>query len=129
MAILLFREPLGNDHRDIVEFINLMGRIKDTLKLDQVPHYSTIHKFRAQTPSTILSRFLNRTLNLFYSGGEIVPITAIDSSGFPVCTPVIIVILGIQGRLGIKFDWNRYTQAGDPLLQDLVETSIRHKTC
>jgi len=54
MAILLFREALHTDYRDVVELINLMGRIKDILQLDQVPHYSTIHKFMARTPSTIL---------------------------------------------------------------------------
>ena len=82
MAILLFREALSTDYRDVVELINLRGRIKDILKPDQVPHYSTIHKFLARTTSIILSRFLNRTLKIFYSRGEIVLITAIDSSGF-----------------------------------------------
>ncbi|ACL17585.1 IS5-like element ISMepa1 family transposase [Methanosphaerula palustris] len=82
MAILLFREALGTDYRDVVELINLMGRIKDILNLDQVPHYSTIHKFMARTPSAVLSIFLNKTLKLFYSWGEIVPTTAIDSTGF-----------------------------------------------
>jgi len=82
MAILLFREALGTDYHDVVELINLRGRIKVILKLDQVPHYSTIHKFMAWTPSTIFSRFLNKTLKLCYSRGEIIPIIAIDSSGF-----------------------------------------------
>ena len=58
MAILLFREALSTDYRDVVELINLMGRIKGILQLDQVPHYSTIHKFMARTRSTIFSRFL-----------------------------------------------------------------------
>lgn len=82
MAILLFREALGTDYRDVVELINLMGGIKDILQLDQVPHYSTIHKFMARTSSGVLSIFLNKTLKLFYSWGEIVPTTAIDSTGF-----------------------------------------------
>ncbi|ACL17147.1 IS5 family transposase [Methanosphaerula palustris] len=82
MAILLFREAHCIDYRDVVELINLMGRIKSIFQLDQAPHYSTIHKFMARTPSIFFSRFLNKTLKLFYSWGEIVPITAIDSSGF-----------------------------------------------
>jgi len=81
MAILLFREALSTDYRDVVELINLMGRIKDILQLDQVPHDSTIHMFMARTSSGVLSRFLNKTLKLFYPRGEIVTTTAIDSSG------------------------------------------------
>jgi len=53
MAILLFREALGTDYRDVVELINLMGRIKGILQLDLVPHYSTIHKFIARTSSGV----------------------------------------------------------------------------
>nr|WP_246269975.1 IS5 family transposase [Methanofollis tationis] len=82
MAILLFREALRTDYRSTVELIDLMDGIKEILQLDQVPHYSTIHKFMARIPSAIFSILLNKTLKSFYSWGEIIPITAIDSSGF-----------------------------------------------
>jgi hypothetical protein len=36
------------------ELINLRDRIKDILQLDQIPHYTTIHKFMARTPSELL---------------------------------------------------------------------------
>jgi hypothetical protein len=49
---------------------------------DDKSNDSTIHKFMTRIPSAIFSIFLNKTLKLFYSWGEIVPITAIDSSGF-----------------------------------------------
>lgn len=82
MAILLFREVLRTDYRATVDLIDLMDEIKEILHLEQVPHYSTIHKFMVRIPSAILSILLNKTLKFFYSWGEIVPITAIDSSGF-----------------------------------------------
>ena len=82
MAILLFREIIGTDYRDTIDLIDLTERIKDILQLRQVPHYSTVHKFMARIPSQIFTKILNKTLNLFYSPREVIPITAIDSSGF-----------------------------------------------
>ena len=82
MTILLLREALGTDYRDTVDLVELLGPIRDLLQLEQVPHYSTIHKFMARVPSLLFTRMLKKTLALFYSAGEIVPITAIDASGF-----------------------------------------------
>jgi hypothetical protein len=82
MAILLFREAFGTDYRDTVAHLDLTGRIKALLRLDQVPHYSTLHKFMARMSSLIFTRTLKQTLTLFHFRGESIPITAIDSSGF-----------------------------------------------
>lgn len=82
MTILLLREALGTDYRDTVDLVELLGPIRDLLQLEQVPHYSTLHKFMARVPSLLFTRMLKKTLALFYSAGEIVPITAIDASGF-----------------------------------------------
>ena len=48
MAILLFREAFGTDYRDTVAHLDLTGRIKALLRLDQVPPLSTLHKFMAR---------------------------------------------------------------------------------
>ena len=82
MAFFIFREVLGTDYRDIIDLIDIADRIKDILQLSQIPHYSTIHKFMTRISSKIFTKILNKTQNLFYSLGEIIPTTAIDSSGF-----------------------------------------------
>ncbi len=82
MTILLVREVLGTNYRDTVDLVELLEPIRDLLQLERVPHYSTIHKFMARIPSVIFTRMLKKTLLLFYSTGDIIPLTAIDASGF-----------------------------------------------
>ena len=82
MTILLVREVLGTNYRDTVDLVELLEPIRDLLQLERVPHYSTIHKFMTRIPSVIFTRMLKKTLLLFYSTGDIIPLTAIDASGF-----------------------------------------------
>ena len=69
MAILLLREKLRTDYRATVELIELLTPIKHLLQLEQVPHYSTIHKFMTRAPSLFFKILLKRTLYVFYSFG------------------------------------------------------------
>lgn len=50
MTILLLREALGTDYRDTVDLIELLDPIKDPLQLEQVPHYSPLHRFMTRAP-------------------------------------------------------------------------------
>ncbi len=81
MTILLLREALGTDYRDTVDLVELLDPIRDLLQLEQVPHYSTLHKFMTQVPSLLFTRMLKKILVLFYFAREIIPITAIDAPG------------------------------------------------
>ena len=69
MALLLLREKLSTNYRDTVELIELLTPIKHLLQLEQVPHYSTIHKFMTRVPSFLFTILLKRTLDAFYSVG------------------------------------------------------------
>jgi hypothetical protein len=50
MTILLLREALGTNYRDTVDLVELLEPIKDLPQLEQVPHYSTLHKFMTRVP-------------------------------------------------------------------------------
>jgi len=48
----------------------------------EIPHFTTLQKFFHRIKSLYLRYIFGKTVNLFYSGDDIIPITAIDSSGF-----------------------------------------------
>ncbi len=82
MTILLLWETLSTDYRDTVDFFDLLNQIKDLLQREQVLRYPTLHMSMIGVPSLFFAILLKKTLNHFYSVGEIVSITAMDSPGF-----------------------------------------------
>jgi len=66
----------------MTEILELMTPLQEHLDLARVPHFTTLPKFMARIRSMSLNILLKRILHLVYRWGEIIPITAIDSSGF-----------------------------------------------
>jgi len=50
--------------------------------LSAVPHFTTLQKFFFRIKTLYLRYAFGKTLNLFYSNNDPIPVTAIDSSGF-----------------------------------------------
>ena len=82
LTLLLLKEYLAEDYRDIVELIEIMDSIRQKIDLEEIPHFTTIQKFCHRIKSFVFDRLLNRLMKLFYDWGERIPCTAIDSSGF-----------------------------------------------
>ena len=59
-----------------------MERVQELLGLSVVPHFTTLQKFLFRIKSLYLRITFKKTLNLFYTTDDKIPITAIDSSGF-----------------------------------------------
>jgi len=59
-----------------------MEGVQEILDLSEVPHFTTLQKFISRIKTLYLRFTFRKTVNLFYSSDENIPITAIDSSGF-----------------------------------------------
>ena len=59
-----------------------MELVQEILGLSVIPHFTTLQKFLCRIKSLYLRLTFKKTVSLFYSTDDIIPITAIDSSGF-----------------------------------------------
>jgi hypothetical protein len=59
-----------------------MNGVQEILDLSEVPHFTTLQKFLCRIKSLYLRLTFKKTVKLFYSADESIPVTAIDSSGF-----------------------------------------------
>jgi len=82
LTLLLLKEYLSEDYRDTVELIEIIESLREKIHLNDVPHFTTIHKFCQRIRTSTFTRILNRLIMTFYDWGEKISCTAIDSSGF-----------------------------------------------
>jgi len=59
-----------------------MERVQEILDRSIVPHFTTLQKFLCRIKTLYLRITFRKTVNLFYSNDNTIPVTAIDSSGF-----------------------------------------------
>jgi len=59
-----------------------MDGVQEILDLSLIPHFTTLQKFISRIKTLYFKITFRKTVDLFYSSDENIPITAIDSSGF-----------------------------------------------
>jgi hypothetical protein len=82
LVLVLFKDYRNQHYREFVEDVGDMEKIQEILNLSIVPHFTTLQKFLCRIKSLYLRITFRKTLNLFYTNDDKIPITAIDSSGF-----------------------------------------------
>ena len=82
LTLILFKEYRKEDYRTIIWNLEEMDRIREVLELATIPHFTTLQKFFCRIKPIHFDILLKSTLKIFYSPGDTISITAIDSSGF-----------------------------------------------
>src|SRR4030042_2253907 len=82
LVLILFKDYRNQHYREFIEDVGDMEQIQQVLGLSTIPHFTTLQKFLFRIKSLYLRYVFGKTLNLFYFNDDIIPITAIDSSGF-----------------------------------------------
>jgi len=82
LILVLFKDFRNQHYREFIDDVGDMEGVKEILDLSEVPHFTTLQKFLCRIKSLYLRFTFRKTVNLFYSSDEKIPITAIDSSGF-----------------------------------------------
>jgi len=82
LTLLLFKEFRKEDYRTVISNLEEMDRIRESLGLTTIPHFTTLQKFFCRIKPIYLDLLFKCTLKRFYSEDGSIPITAIDSSGF-----------------------------------------------
>jgi len=59
-----------------------MERVQEILELTSIPHFTTLQKFLGRIISLYLRLTFKKTVRMFNSADDRIPITAIDSSDF-----------------------------------------------
>jgi hypothetical protein len=82
LTILLFKEYRKDDYRTVICDLEEMDRIRESLGLISIPHFTTLQKFICRIKPIYVDILFKCTLKIFYSPDDTISITAIDSSGF-----------------------------------------------
>ena len=79
ITVLGLMKYLRTDYRGVIEQLDLMPEVRQAIGLNQLPHFTTIHKFLQRFNRYRFDRLLDQTVDLFETG----PVTlAIDGTGY-----------------------------------------------
>ena len=82
LVLILFKDYRNQHYREFIEDVGDIKRVREILDLSQAPHFTTLQKFLRRIKSIYLRLTFKKTVKMFYSTDEGIPVTAIDSSGF-----------------------------------------------
>jgi transposase len=127
LALLVFKEYLGERYRDFVQLVEIMNIVQDQLELKEIPHYSTLCKFSKRISSTVLNQLFRKACSFMSEWKHVTTIVAIDSSGF---TPDSASIYYSDRTGKIRHDYLKTTISVDSdhisLLAFQITNSRRH---
>jgi len=82
LVLILFKDFRNQHYREFIEDVEDMEGVQEILDLSTVPHFTTLQKFLLRIKSLYLRLIFKKSVRMFYSTDDGIPVTAIDSSGF-----------------------------------------------
>jgi hypothetical protein len=82
LTLVLFREFRNQHYREFIDDVGDMERVQEILGLSVMPRFTTLQIFLCRIKSLYIRLTFKKPVNLFYSIDDLIPITAIGSSGF-----------------------------------------------
>jgi hypothetical protein len=81
-VLILFKDYRNQRCRDFIEDIGDMDSIQQELEYYIMPHFTNLQKFFCRIKTLYIRYAFRKTMSLFYSNDDPIPVIEIDSSGF-----------------------------------------------
>lgn len=91
LILLLLKEYLSEDYRDKVGLNVIMDSLRENIHLNEVPHFTTIHRFCQWIRSSTFSQGLNRLTKMLCEWGKRYPVRLSTPPGSRALKPVTII--------------------------------------
>lgn len=123
MIVLCFlKEFLDVDYRSLISFVESNEQVKSELKMKTVPHYSTVHKFKANLEEGYLEDLFKKFVNKDESN------LAIDSSHFSDFNSDVYYRMRV-GKITRYSHSLKTSVVVDTRSQYIVSASVSHGIC
>jgi transposase len=82
ISLIILKEEIGMNYRDFCDILEILTPVRELLNLQEIPHFTTLHKFFTRFSTRIFTKILTKTIRKLLQKGEKVAITSIDATGF-----------------------------------------------
>ena len=91
LTLIILKEEIGMDYHDFSELLHILTPINEILKLKDIPHFTTIHKFLSRIPALIFCIILKNVIRNIHQKGKKSELHRLILRDLPVHMQVITI--------------------------------------